>query len=194
MSSKKRYPPRFPRSASGIRLQGVRRTADRSWWAERWADFVESACIPVRLGMGRRYASSGQVLSISIDGSYVDAEVLGVRPDAYRVKLSFARPSAAAHRKIAAAFAAKPILAARLLAGEMPMEAEEIFRREKSFLFPGGKVAPGKYDVVFSCSCPDWCNPCKHVAAALLLLGEEIARRPRTLLELRGFSTEELSA
>ena len=144
--------------------------------------------------MGRRYASSGQVLSISIDGSSVDAEVLGVRPDPYRVKISFARPSAAAHRKIAAAFAAKPILAARLFAGDMPMEAEEIFRREKSFLFPGGKVAPGKYDVAFSCSCPDWCNPCKHVAAALLLLGEEIARRPRTLLELRGFSTEELSA
>ena len=157
-------------------------------------DFIEDACIPVRLGMGRRYASSGQVLSISIDGSVVDAEVLGVRPDPYRVKISFARPSAAAHRKIAAAFAAKPILAARLLAGEMPMEAEEIFRREKSFLFPGGTLAPGKYDVVFSCSCPDWCNPCKHVAAAMLLLGEEIARRPMTLLELRGFAVKELTA
>ena len=43
-----------------------------------------------------------------------------------------------------------------------------------------------------ACSCPDYANPCKHVAAVLLVLGEEIARRPLTLLELRGVGEEEL--
>ena len=38
----------------------------------------------------------------------------------------------------------------------------------------------------------DYSNPCKHAAAALLILGEEIARRPMTLLELRGISMEDL--
>jgi uncharacterized Zn finger protein len=42
------------------------------------------------------------------------------------------------------------------------------------------------------CTCPDYANPCKHVSAVLLILGEEIARRPMTLLELRGISEEEL--
>ena len=42
------------------------------------------------------------------------------------------------------------------------------------------------------CSCPDYANPCKHAAAALLILGEEIARRPMTLLELRGILMEDL--
>ena len=43
-----------------------------------------------------------------------------------------------------------------------------------------------------ACTCPDYANPCKHVLAALLVLGEEIARRPLTLLELRGVEEEEL--
>ncbi len=42
------------------------------------------------------------------------------------------------------------------------------------------------------CTCPDYANPCKHVSAVLLILGEEIARRPMTLLELRGIEEEEL--
>ena len=46
--------------------------------------------------------------------------------------------------------------------------------------------------MVSDCSCPDYANPCKHVSAVLLLLGEEIARRPLTLLALRGVSEEEL--
>ena len=43
-----------------------------------------------------------------------------------------------------------------------------------------------------ACSCPDYANPCKHVLAALLVLGEEIARRPSTLLALRGIWPEDL--
>lgn len=48
------------------------------------------------------------------------------------------------------------------------------------------------WDVVMRCSCPDWSRPCKHMAAVLLLLGEEVARRPATLLALRGVDVETL--
>lgn len=149
--------------------------------------------MPVRLGMGRRYAASGQVVDISIDANHVAAHVQGARAEPYRVDVSFSVPSPSAKKKIVAAFAANPVLAARLFAGEMPLEAEEIFRHFKCRLLPGGKIAEGRYDVTFSCSCPDWCNPCKHVVAVLLLLGEEIAERPMRLLELRGLTEEEVS-
>ena len=82
--------------------------------------------------------------------------------------------------------------AARILADDLPAEVEGIFRRQGFDLFPGGKLGPGKYDMTSACSCPDYANPCKHVVAALLVLGEEIARRPATLLALRGIMLEDL--
>ena len=84
------------------------------------------------------------------------------------------------------------MLVARLLADDLPPEVEAIFRCEGLDLFPGGRLAPRTYDVTTRCSCPDYANPCKHVTAVLLILGEEIAWRPLTLLELRGITTEEL--
>jgi uncharacterized Zn finger protein len=81
---------------------------------------------------------------------------------------------------------------ARLLADHLPMEVEELFRREGCSLLPGGKLGPGLYDVTTKCSCPDYANPCKHSSAVLMILGEEISRRPQALLELRGIMMEEL--
>ena len=79
-----------------------------------------------------------------------------------------------------------------LHAVDLPSEVEGFFREEGLDLFPGGRLAPGRYDVTTKCSCPDYANPCKHVTAVLLLLGEEVERRPLALLELRGIAEEDL--
>src|SRR5205085_1140460 len=47
-------------------------------------------------------------------------------------------------------------------------------------------------DLTTECSCPDWSNPCKHIAAVYYLLGEEFDRDPFLLFKLRGLSREEL--
>ena len=94
--------------------------------------------------------------------------------------------------RLVAAIRREPMLVARLLADDLPTEVEALFRKEGFDLFPGGKLGPGRYDMTTACSCPDYANPCKHTSAALLILGEEIARRPATLLELRGILLEEL--
>ena len=94
--------------------------------------------------------------------------------------------------KIVESIRAEPMFVARLLANDLPVEIEKIFAAHRLSLFPGGKLAPGRYDMTTSCTCPDWANPCKHVTAVLLVLGEEIARRPSLMLELRGIEMEEL--
>lgn len=190
--SKKSYPVRIPRFAAGIRAQEPRAGGGRTWWGRRWTETLERMGLGARLGRGKNYAVSGQVMEMKLVGPHVEASVVGTREAPYRVTIDFRVPEGAARAAIVGAIRREPILAARLLADDMPMEVEAIFRSVECDLFPGGKLAPGKYDMTTACSCPDYANPCKHVAAVLLVLGEEIARRPLTLVELRGIGEEEL--
>ena len=191
--SKKKHTARIPRFAAGIRSQEPRSGAGRVWWARRWLEATEPMGIGGRLARARNYAMSGQVVSMRIEGPSVEALVVGARPEPYRVSIRFRTPGEAALAKVAAALKAEPMLLARLLADDLPMEVEAMFREAGTGLFPGGRLAPGRYDVTTSCSCPDYANPCKHSCAVMLLLGEEIARRPATLLELRGLRVEDLA-
>ena len=190
--SGKKYPLRIPRFAAGIRAQEPRGSVGRSWWSKRWTSSLEGMGLGARLGRGRNYALSGQVVEMSLQGPHVVAAVVGGRPQPYVVTVDFRTPEDDAHDRIVAALRAEPMLVARLLADDMPMEVESLFRSEGYDLLPGGKLGPRKYDVTTKCSCPDYANPCKHSSAVLMILGEEIARRPQTLLELRGIMTEEL--
>ena len=65
---------------------------------------------------------------------------------------------------VADAMAAQALYATRLLSGEMPEQIEEAFRAAGVTLFPADEG-----DLETDCTCPDWANPCKHVAAAFYL-------------------------
>ena len=190
--SKKHYPVRIPRYAAGIRAQESRSGGARTWWARRWVEVLERMGLGARLGRGKHYAVSGQVTGMRLEGPHVEAQVVGTRLDPYRVTIDFRVPEGAAREAIVARIKGEPMLAARLIADDMPTEVEQAFRDCGLDFFPGGKLAPGVYDMTTACSCPDYANPCKHVSAVLLILGEEIARRPMTLLELRGIAEEDL--
>ena len=176
----------------------MRTLARGTWWARRWIAALEAMRLGARFGRGRQYAVSGQVTDLVVEGSHVSALVVGSRPEPYRVTLDFTAAEGAARERIAEAIRSQPMTLARLLAGDLPVEAGELFRAEGIPLFPQaeprGKTPEGKmiWDVVMRCSCPDWARPCKHMAAVLLLLGEEVARRPATLLALRGVDVESL--
>lgn len=192
MSSKKRYPIRIPRFAPGIRAQVSRVGSASSWWAKEWKRRLEKMELRGRLGRGKNYALSGQVMKLEIAGNRVSAQVVGTREEPYQVTIDFRVPEGKGRKRIIEKIAREPMMVARLLADDMPTEVEMIFNEEGYDLFPGGKLAPGKYDMTTSCSCPDYVNPCKHTSAVLLILGEEVARKPATLLELRGIMIEEL--
>ena len=188
----KSYPVRIPRYAAGIRAQESRSGSARSWWARRWQEILEGMGMKGRLGRGKNYALSGQVSEMRIAGPHVEATVVGTRRDPYSVTLDFRVPTGDARKRIVAAVREEPMLVARLLADDLPTEIDSIFSREGLDLRPGGKIGERKYDMTVSCTCPDYANPCKHACAALLILGEEVARKPATLLELRGIGMEEL--
>ena len=192
MSRKKHYPVRIPRYAAGIRAQELRTGAGRSWWAKRWLQTMERMGLGARLGRGRNYAMSGQVTAMSIAGPKVSASVVGTRSEPYSVSVHFRAPEGDVRERIVERIKSEPMLVARLFVDDLPTEVEMFFRDEGLDLFPGGKLGPGRYDVTTACSCPDYANPCKHSSAVMMILGEEVARRPATLLELRGITMEEL--
>jgi Uncharacterized conserved protein len=83
--------------------------------------------------------------------------------------------------------AAEALYSAQLLAGEVPAEIEEIVGKTGLPLFPETKK-----DVTTDCSCPDWENPCKHIAAAYYLLAERFDDDPFLIFSLRGKTKEEV--
>jgi len=182
------FPPSRPRKAKGgIKAQSKRGAFGESWWAKRWIAVLERFDIGARLGRGRSYARQGQVLSLAIDKGQVKAKVQGSRPKPYDVAIQLKTLSAADWKKLAKALSQQALFAAKLLAGQMPQDIEQAFEGVGLSLFPATHQ-----DLDTDCSCPDWSNPCKHIAAVYYLLGEEFDRDPFLIFKLRGMSQEEL--
>lgn len=182
---------RFPKSVpiqgkGGIRAQSKRGSFGESWWARRWIEVLNSFNLGARLSRGRSYARRGQVLSIDIAKGLVEAKVQGSRPQPYKIKLQVKTLGPAEWKKVAKAVSSQAIFAAKLLGGALPVEIEEVFAAEKVSLFP----ARGS-DLKTDCSCPDWSNPCKHIAAVYYLLAEEFDRDPFLIFRMRGMDREE---
>lgn len=183
-----RFPASTPREAKGgIKAQSKRGSFGEKWWAKRWIDVLESFHIGARLQRGRSYARRGQVLSIDIAEGSVKASVQGSRARPYKVEIKVRTLPAAAWDNIGAALSRQAIFTAKLLAGELPRKIEHFFEQEKLSLFPDRLD-----DLETDCSCPDWSNPCKHIAAVYYLLGEEFDRDPFLILKLRGMAREKL--
>jgi len=174
------------KAKGGIKAQTKRGQFGTSWWAKRWIAVLESFDIGTRLGRGRSYARKGQVLAIDIASGRVTAKVQGSSPKPYNVSIKVKPLPEGDWKKLAAALASQAIFAAKLLAGDMPQEIEQAFAAVGLSLFPE-KLR----DLETSCSCPDWSNPCKHIAAVYYLLGEEFDRDPFLIFKLRGMGREE---
>ncbi len=183
------YPRTRPRPADGIKARTQRGQFGKSWWAGRWSAALERLVDSKRLARGRTYARKGQVLDIKIAGGRVSAPVQGSRPRPYQVTIEITPLSDEVWERVADALAEQALYAAQLLAGEMPQDIEEAFTAAGASLFPDKQK-----ELKTSCSCPDWANPCKHVAAVYYLLGEQFDEDPFLLFELRGRTREQVMA
>jgi uncharacterized Zn finger protein len=183
------YPPSSPRAVmGGIKAQSKRGGFGESWWAKRWVAVLESFQIGARLGRGRSYARSGQVLAVDVQKGRVTAQVQGSRPKPYAVTLQVKLLTKAQWKKLAGVLGREALFAAKLLVGEMPKDIERAFEAAGLSLFPERAG-----DLKTDCSCPDWSNPCKHIAAVYYLLGEEFDRDPFLIFRLRGLGRDELA-
>jgi uncharacterized Zn finger protein len=171
----------------GLKARSRRGSIGERWWSRRFIDVLESFGMTGRLARGRNYARRGQVIGFEISCGYVTAQVQGSRPKPYRVRIQVTPLTTAQWRKVEQALAAQALFRARLLAGEMPAEIEEVFAGCGTPLFPRSAR-----DLDMSCSCPDWEVPCKHLAAVCYVLAEAFDLDPFGILAWRGRGREDL--
>jgi len=184
------YAPTHPIAVkNGIVAKSQRGKFVKTWWADRWIKALRPLMDSARLSRGRSYARRGQVLEIDITPGRVRSRVQGSRRTPYTVSIQLKPLSNRQWERVFDALAEQAIFAAQLLNGEMPTDIEQVFDAVNVPLFPASRG-----DLKTSCSCPDWANPCKHIAAVYYLLGERFDEDPFLLFELRGRSREEIAA
>jgi uncharacterized Zn finger protein len=173
----------------GIKAKSKSGKFVKNWWADRWIKALQSLMDSARLGRGRSYARRGQVLEINVKAGHISARVQGSRRSPYKVSIELQPLNDRRWEQVFDALAEQAIFAAQLLNGEMPPDIEQVFEAEQVPLFPSSRG-----DLKTNCSCPDWANPCKHIAAVYYLLGERFDQDPFLLFELRGRSKDEVAA
>jgi uncharacterized Zn finger protein len=182
-----RYHPPQPLAArGGIKARSQRGAFAGSWWGKRWITALESFGLGTRLTRGRSYARRGQVLNLEIKPGEASAMVQGSRPTPYQVRIGLKKIENQQRAAVGRAFAADLAMAAKLMGGQLPPEAERCFEQAGAPLFPHHAR-----DLHTWCSCPDSSNPCKHIAAVYYILAEEFDRDPFLLLTLRGIGRDD---
>lgn len=171
--------PKKPPPERGIRMK----KAGTTWWGQRWIEALENVLRgdSGRLARGRTYARAGRTHDLVVKGGKVTAKVTGSRATPYQIAIELTELSPSAWKKAIDGLAKKAQFSAELLAGQMPQTIDEVFVDAGVSLFPKQRA-----DLKTSCSCPDWGDPCKHVAATHYVLGEALDRDPFLLFELRG--------
>jgi uncharacterized Zn finger protein len=175
------------RVEGGIRAKSQRGAIGTQWWSRRFIGVLESYGMSGRLARGRSYARAGQVLQFTLAEGKVTAAVQGSRAKPYQVQLRVKPLSAAQWGRVEERLAGAAIFRAKLLAGEMPHEIEEVFADCGTPLFPEDVD-----DLDMRCNCPDWEVPCKHLAALCYVLAEAFDADPFAMLAWRGKGRDEL--
>lgn len=181
-------PTRPIETDEGIKARSNQGEFVKNWWATRWIEAMERVLDRGRLQRGRSYARKGQVLALEEGKGEIKAKVQGSRRTPYKVTIRITPLSEKEWQKVMAALADRPYFVAQLLAGQMPPDIEEAFRLVKLDLFPDAD------ELQQECSCPDWADVCKHLAAVHYILAQRFDEDPFLLFRLRGKTQEAIVA
>lgn len=184
------YPASKPiKTDGGIATSKARGKMADAWWSQRLVDLLDSYGLGKRMQRGRRYARQGQLVDFTVQTGQLVAQVQGSRRTPYVVTASAPTLSDGQWAEIETAMRSRIGFAARLLAGEVPPELEAVFADA------GVALLPARWsDMRASCSCPDWENPCKHLAATLYVFADKLDADPWLLLAWRGRTRDRLLA
>src|SRR5208282_3087648 len=172
-------------SVAPITIEG--RTIAKSFWGQSWCTNLEHySDYENRLPRGRTYVRNGSVLDLQIAKGEVAAMVAG--SELYKIRIAVAPVTRARWKAICRDCAGTIDSLVELLQGRLSKGVMDRVCREGDGLFPAPK------EIKLSCSCPDWADMCKHVAAVLYGVGARLDEKPALLFQLRGVDENQLLA
>jgi uncharacterized Zn finger protein len=168
-----------------IRLEGPRRAIASSFWGRAWCDNLESySDYENRLPRGRTYVRNGSVVDLQIGAGRVAAIVSG--SEIYQVAIEIDPLDKKIWKALVRECTGRIGSMIELLKGRFSDDVMQILARPKTGLFPSPRA------IRLSCSCPDWAEMCKHVAAALYGVGARLDEEPEIFFTLRQVDQKEL--
>jgi uncharacterized Zn finger protein len=172
----------------GVDVQPVTiegRKIANTFWGESWCDHLESfSDYANRLPRGRTYVRNGSVCHLQIGTGEIKAKVSG--SELYDVKVTIKKLPSQKWDAVKEQCAGQIGSLLELLKGKFSDNVMSVVTHRKDGLFP----SPGEIEL--DCSCPDWADMCKHVAAVLYGVGARLDQKPELLFLLRGVRHEEL--
>ena len=167
----------------------------RTWWGQKFIIAIESFTDSARLGRGRSYARGGKILEFEVNKGKIEATIRGsVNPyfgvytePRYHTVVKIKAIAKKDWSKIIQSMAKNASFVSKLLLEEVPENIESSFREVNKNLLPRSES-----DFQTSCSCPDWSNPCKHIAGLCYRFASELDENPFLIFELRGLTQEQL--
>ena len=167
----------------------------RTWWGRRFLEALAAFTDPGRLSRGAGYARNGKIKEHKIVDGKVTAKVRGsINPyfgvyeePLYTTTIAIKQISAADWSTVIAHISANARQITQLLMNEVPDTIEHAFAEVGQHLLPHSAL-----EFTTTCSCPDYANPCKHIAGVYYLLASELDQDPFLLFELRGLSRARL--
>src|SRR5713101_4323063 len=170
---------------SPVKIEG--RQIARTFWGKAWCENLERyRDFENRLPRGRTYVRNGSVIDLQIAPGEIKALVSG--SEVYKVKVKVAPVAKARWQSICKDCAGAIDSLIELLQGRFSKGVMERVCRQKTGLFPSPD------EIQLSCSCPDWADMCKHVAAVLYGIGARLDQQPDLLFRLHDVDEKELIA
>jgi uncharacterized Zn finger protein len=170
---------------SPVTIEG--RMIVKTFWGKSWCENLERySDFANRLPRGRTYVRNGSVIDLQISSGEIKALVSGT--DIYEVAVKVAPVTKTRWRSICKDCAGAIDSLIELLQGRLSKGVMERICQQNAGLFPSPK------EIRLSCSCPDWAEMCKHVAAVLYGIGARLDQQPELLFRLHGVDEKELIA
>ncbi|MEN8906414.1 MAG: SWIM zinc finger family protein [Clostridiales bacterium] len=173
------------KNISPIEVKG--RKIANTWWGIEWNLNLEKySDYSNRIGRGRSIVRNRAVIDLQISEGEIKSKVVGSGSRAYTVTISIDPLKEDVFDKLKKESMGKIDSLQELIEGKFPEEMKSIFSSKTGGLFPKPE------EISLDCTCPDYANMCKHVAATLYGVSVRLDDDPKLFFVLRKIDIEEL--